>query len=139
MDNQNRSYYKRLFITLGVIGAIVLIIFLITLPKDTGTDRIMPVADVIIKAEEANIKYVRSILDVYYLSNYDSYPLNAEDVLESEEISDEDKSLYKNAIEKGLLEFDYKVKGNKSGYKITYKSATNEIITVTGDFENDYQ
>jgi len=139
-ETQNdTSYYKRLAIIGAIIVAIILIIIIFTIPKgSSGTTKTLDATtQAQVDYEEATAGVVKSTLNLYYV-NHGEYPITLQRVIEDENIDQESRTLFKDAIEVELKDFDYSVKGDESAYKFTYKSVTGEQISQEGDYTNEY-
>ena len=139
MKTNQDSYYKRLAIIGGVILTLFLVIFIATSTQkqDGQTAEAPAYIQAAIDAEEAQTAVIKATLNLYYLHRYGSYPSNAEDVMEVEEIEKADRAQFKSSIGK-LKDFEYKVKGDRSAYQFTYTSLSGETKTVEGNYEEEY-
>jgi len=139
-ETQNdTSYYKRLAIIGAVIVAIILIIIIFTIPKGSSetTKTLDATTQARVDYEKATAGVVKSTLNLYYV-NHGEYPITIQRVVEDEKIDQKSRTLFKDAIEVELKDFDYSVKGDESAYKFTYKSVTGEQISQEGDYTNEY-
>ena len=139
-EKQNdTSYYKRLAVIGAVFVAIILIIITFTIPKgSSGTTKTLDATtQAQVDYEKATARVVKSTLNLYYV-NHREYPISLQSVIEDENIDQESRTLFKEAIEVQLKEFDYSVKGDESAYKFTYISAAGDQVSQEGDYTNDY-
>lgn len=135
MKTSDKTYYKRIAIVGGIILATLIIIFIATQPKPDQPTPLNAVGQAEQKLENANADLIKSSLKVYYIEESE-YPSEIEELLSSKEGEIKDSL---QASISNLNDFDYSVRGDRQAYKFTYKSIDTQLVTVEGNYQEDYR
>lgn len=139
LNTDTRNYYKRLGIIGAIIALIIILMIIVTLPKQDGkgTTQTNNASQATIDLGKASAEVVKATLNLYYLDN-GNYPVYANTVNEDSAINQESKDSYNKATTATLKDFDYSVKGDGKAYKFTYLSADGKTVEINGSYENEY-
>lgn len=129
-DTLGQSSTKRTLIILGaIIGIFAILMGIVTL-TDNPKERIVnsPAG----KVEIATADALQATIDLYRVQE-GSYPYDLEDLFEEIPRTSNSPDYY--LVLKGL---DYSRRGDGEAYRFTYINAADELVTVEGNYEEDY-
>lgn len=90
---------------------------------------------------QAEVKLLKDTLDIYYL-NHHGYPTSLASL--REDIKSDPSDSYKMTADeydkdiKDIPSLKYSVRGDRTAYKVTYKSESGVIQNETGSYNKDY-
>jgi maltose-binding protein MalE len=121
---------KRIAIVGGVLVAVIIIVLVATNVSKSKLAETSPQG----KLETSTVEAIKATVNVNYVKE-GKYAYSYENLIEESEPE------YQNKLKEWrdeLKDFDYSVRGDGKGYKITYTNIDGDRITVAGNYSEEY-